>query len=161
MRPSAGSPSTGTVNDGVPFVQATDFSIAGYVPGDDVLVIRDWTINAGLSVTPRPDQSGTGLHKFPGVIVRDNNVSGSITVEETTVTATKIWDRFTGATDPTDLTITVGTGLTSDTRTCLFTVAGAVFGAPQPSQGTPNLWTIPFMGTGAASDDPSLMITFK
>jgi len=151
--------STATSNEGIPFTRATDFSIGGYAPADG-LIVRDWTLSSGIAITPRPSAGSTGRFAWPGVVGRDNAVSGTIVVEALTYASGKIWDRFTGATDPTDLTWTLGTGLGSNTRVVEFTIAAAVFGAPQPQQGMPNLWTIPFVGSSEASDDSSLLISF-
>jgi len=154
-----GALSTGTSNEGLPFSRATNFSIGGYAPADG-LIVRDWTLSSGIAITPRPSAGSAGRFAWPGVVGRDNAVSGTVVVEALTYASGKIWDRFTGATDPTDLTVTLGTGLASNTRTVVFTIAAAVFGAPQPQQGMPNLWTIPFVGSSEGSDDSSLNIAF-
>lgn len=158
--PAGGSPSSATSNTGTPFVLTTEFAAGGYTQANSVL--RDWSLSSGISVQPRPSATAqntdtiTTLNDWPGIVSRDNAVTGSFTVEELAYDSDKYWDRYLGLTAPTDLTFKCEAG----SRAVLFTINDAVLGAPQPQQGTPNLLTISFAGSGTSSTS-SLTISFS
>ena len=135
------SPSSATAVGGTPIIPITAYSIAGETSG---IVIRDWTVNSGMTWTTRPDEATTNGNVWPAIGSRDAAVTFSMTIEaldETTFSVFANWAARTLA----DVTWTLSDG----TRSIVITLNAVALNATTVQQGTPNMFTL----AGAASTE--------
>ena len=143
-----------TANGGDPLLPITAYSIGGVTTD---LVIRDWSVSSGLTLTPRVDLAGDDGYVFPAMISRDAAVQLTLNIE---AVDTSVFDAFAKYADGTaiDISWTIGDG----TRHIAFQTINVMLDAPTVSQGTPNMFGI----TGAAAcastgADSSLKIIYS
>ena len=128
-----------TANAGVPIVPITTYTIAGLTSG---VVIRDWTINSGLSLTQRNDVAGGNGYTFPNILGRSEPCTVTVNVEAVDETTKDYFGRWAAGTVA-DLELKLAAG----SRSIEFKLNDVAFDAPVVAQGTPNMYTL----TGAAS----------
>ena len=143
-----------TANGGTPLLPITDYDIAGKTSG---LVIRDWSVSSGITVTPRADLAGDNGYAFPAIVHRADAVQVTLNIEACDAST---WDYFAAFAAGTaiDCSWTIGDG----TRHIVFDLINVTLDGPTNTQGTPNMVSIVgSAGCAATGADSSLQITYS
>jgi hypothetical protein len=143
-----------TANGGSPLLPITSYDVGGKTTG---LVIRDWSVSSGLTLTPRVDLSDADGYAFPAMVSRDAAVQVTLNIEAVDTSVFDAFGKYADG-DSIDISWTIGDG----TRHIAFEAINVMIDAPTLSQGTPNMFGI----TGAAAcastgADSSLQITYS
>lgn len=142
-----------TANGGTPLLPVSAYNIGGETSD---IVIRDWSVSSGLTLTARPDLAGDDGFTFPPVISRDQAVQCTLNVEAFDTSVLNVFAAYSAGTTI-SISLTIGAG----SRTITFDLINVTLDAPVVSQGTPNMFALSgSAGCASTGADSSLKITY-
>lgn len=142
-----------TANGGTPLLPVTDYSIGGVT---EDIIIRDWSITSGLTLTARPDLAEDNGYAFPPIISRDQAAGCTLNIEAVDTSVLDVFATYAAGT-PISISLTIGSG----SRSIKFDLINVTIDAPVISQGTPNMFALTgAAGCASTGADSSLKITY-